>query len=150
MHIGLHGLVCSCTDGIGRQGGACRSDSETNGDDSGAVCADISVLLKLAARCGRLAFHISAWLRPQLRPQLHISHNAYPARAQEAAENDDLGELPYKVLNAGLAGAGALHLAVLLPAQLAGSGGPLTPLVLGTWVAATALGAGNLLRGGRN
>jgi len=54
------------------------------------------------------------------------------------------------VLNAGLAGAGALHLAVLLPAQLAGSGGPLTPLVLGTWVAATALGAGNLLRGGRN
>jgi hypothetical protein len=95
-----------------------------------------------------VSFHfISAWLRPQL----HISLNACSAcDAQEAAENDDLGELPYKVLNFGLAGAGALHLAVLLPAQLAGSGGPLTPLVLGTWVAAIALGAGNLLRGGRN
>ena len=66
--------------------------------------------------------------------------------AQEAAENDDLGEAPYKVLNAGLAGAGALHLAVLLPAQLSGSGGPLTPLVLGTWVAATAVAGSGLLR----
>lgn len=67
-------------------------------------------------------------------------------RAQEAAENNDLGEAPYKVLNAGLAGAGALHLAVLLPAQLSGSGGPLTPLVLGTWVAATAVAGSSLLR----
>ena len=70
--------------------------------------------------------------------------------AQEAAENDDLGEAPYKVLNAGLAGAGVLHLAVLLPAQLAGSGGFLTPLVLGTWVAATAVSGGNLLRSSRD
>ncbi len=70
--------------------------------------------------------------------------------AQEAAENDDLGEAPYKVLNFGLAGAGALHLAVLLPAQLAGSGGPLTPVVLGTWVLATAVAGGNLLIGSRD
>ena len=90
---------------------------------------------------------ISVWLRPQLTISLNT---CLSCGAQEAAENDDLGELPYKVLNFGLAGAGALHLAVLLPAQLAGSGGPLTPLVLGTWVAATALGTGNLLRGGRN
>ena len=65
---------------------------------------------------------------------------------QEAAENNDLGEAPYKVLNAGLAGAGVLHLAVLLPAQLSGSGGFLTPLVLGTWVAATAVAGSSLLR----
>ncbi|KAK9824988.1 hypothetical protein WJX81_004426 [Elliptochloris bilobata] len=64
---------------------------------------------------------------------------------KEAAENDDLGEAPYKVLNFGLAGAGALHLAVLLPTQLAGAGGFLTPVVLGTWVLATAVAGGNLL-----
>ena len=100
------------------------------------------------------------------------------------------------MLNGGLAGAGALHLAVNLslnlnpnwlhgvcrrprrtttwarrrtrcsmagwrapahctwrcscPLQLAGSGGPLTPLVLGTWVAATAVAGGNLLIGSRD
>ena len=75
---------------------------------------------------------------------------AFLAPMQEAAENDDLGEAPYKVLNFGLAGAGALHLLVLLPTQLSGAGGFLTPVVLGTWVAATAVAGGNLLRGSRN
>ena len=54
------------------------------------------------------------------------------------------------MLNFGLAGAGALHLAVLLPTQLSGTGGALTPVVLGTWVAATAVASGNLLIGSRD
>jgi hypothetical protein len=64
---------------------------------------------------------------------------------QEAAMVNVLSDVRYKLLNVALFTAGLGHWLVLYP-RLA-TGGPLLPVVLGTWALAALLGGTNLLQG---
>jgi len=63
---------------------------------------------------------------------------------QEAAAANSLSDIRFKLLNVVLATAGLGHLLVLSPRL--DSGGPLLPVVLGTWALAAVLGGVNLLQ----
>jgi hypothetical protein len=67
-----------------------------------------------------------------------------PLAPQEAASANVLSDVRFKLLNIVLLTAGVGHLLVLSP-RLNG-GGPLLPVVLGTWALATLLGGVNLLQ----
>lgn len=67
------------------------------------------------------------------------------ASMQEAAQATTLSDVRYKLLNIALFTAGVGHWLVLYPRV--SSGGPLLPVVLGTWSLAALLGGTNLLQG---
>lgn len=64
---------------------------------------------------------------------------------QEAAQDNMLSDVRYKLLNIALFTAGLGHWLVLYPRV--SEGGPLMPVVLGTWALAALLGGTNLLQG---
>lgn len=67
------------------------------------------------------------------------------APVQEAAQMNMLSDVRYKLLNVALFTAGLGHWLVLYPRL--STGGPLLPVVLGTWALAALLGGSNVLQG---
>ena len=68
------------------------------------------------------------------------------AMLQEGEQLGRLNEGSFKAMNLGLAGAGAGHLAVLLPVFLSGTGGYALPALLGVWGLTTVNAGASLLR----
>lgn len=91
----------------------------------------------------RLDLSVVLLLPGMVNKQLHQPLYAF---LQEGEQQGRLNEGSFKAMNLGLAGAGAGHLAVLVPVFLSGTGGYALPALLGLWGFTTVNAGASLLR----